>query len=77
MGNLGEEKPMKKLVIEVDGDEYVFEGGGGGQPGPNTVGTNEIIDDSVQMEDLNSSVKDAMVTDKDRVTQEQIDNFEV
>lgn len=44
---------------------------------PDTVGSREIKNDSVEMEDLNSRVKDAMVTDKDRVTQEQIDNFEV
>ena len=31
---------------------------GGGQPGPNTVGTEQIIDNSVMMEDLNVSVKE-------------------
>jgi hypothetical protein len=51
-------------------------GGGGSQPGPNTVGSREIQDDSVEMEDLSSSVKDSMVTDKDRVTQEELDNFQ-
>lgn len=49
----------------------------GSKPGPNTVGTNEIVDDSVEMEDLNQSVKDKMMTDGDRVTKEQLDNFEV
>ena len=37
------------------------EGGGGGgscQPGPNTVGTEQIIDNSVIMDDLNDSVKE-------------------
>lgn len=29
-----------------------------GQLGPDTVGTEQIIDDSVEMEDLNSSVRD-------------------
>ena len=29
----------------------------GGQPGPNTVGTEQIIDGAVEMEDLNDSVK--------------------
>jgi hypothetical protein len=33
-------------------------GGGGGELGPNTVGTDEIVDNSVQMEDLNDNVKD-------------------
>ena len=32
-------------------------GGGGMQPGPNTVGTEQIIDNSVIMDDLNDSVK--------------------
>lgn len=32
-------------------------GGGGSQPGPNTVGTEQIIDGAVEMEDLNDSVK--------------------
>lgn len=49
----------------------------GGQPGPDSVGTKEIKDDSVEMEDLNKSVKDAMVTGDDRVTQDELDNFEV
>ena len=37
-------------------------GGGGGscQPGPNTVGTEEIIDGSVKLEDLNQEVVDRM-----------------
>ena len=30
---------------------------GGMHPGPNTVGTEEIIDNSVEMQDLNDSVK--------------------
>lgn len=37
-------------------------GGGGGscQPGPNTVGTEEIIDGSVKIEDLNKEVTDKL-----------------
>lgn len=40
-------------------DHKPEEGGGGGgmQPGPNTVGTEEIIDGAVEMRDLNDSVK--------------------
>ena len=54
------------------------EGGGGGmQPGPNTVGTDEIIDDSVEMEDLSRDVKDKMLTGDNRVTQEELDQFKV
>ena len=64
MGNLGETKPINKLIIEIDGDDYVFEGGGGGgsiTPGVpiphDTVDSDSIIDGSVEMEDLNDSVK--------------------
>ena len=44
---------------------------------PDSVGTREIIDDSVEMEDLNQKVKDTMMTGDDRVTQEEIDKFNV
>lgn len=80
MGNLGEKKPISKIIIEAGGDEYVFEGSGGsitpGVPIPaDTVDTEAIIDGAVEMEDLNQKVKDKMVTDDDRVTQEDLDNF--
>lgn len=42
---------------------------------PDSVGTEEIKDDSVQLEDLNQTVKDTMLTGDDRVAQEDIDNF--
>lgn len=82
MSNLGETKPINKLIISMDGDDYVFEGGGGsitpGVPIPeDTVNSAAIIDGAVEMEDLNQSVKDAMVTENDRVTQEELDGFEV
>lgn len=57
MGNLTDTKPINQLIIEMGGNEYVF-AGGGGQPGPNTVGTEQIIDDAVEMEDLNPSVRE-------------------
>jgi hypothetical protein len=44
---------------------------------PDSVGSQEIKDESVEMVDLGKSVKDSMITDKDRVTQEQMDNFNV
>lgn len=34
--------------------------GGGGELGPNTVGSDEIINDSVKDEDLNKSVRDRL-----------------
>jgi hypothetical protein len=49
----------------------------GGQPGPDSVGTEEIKNDSVEMEDLNQKVKDTMLTGDDRVSQEDIDEFNV
>ena len=61
MGNLGETKPMSTLIIEVGGEEYVFAGGGGVEPGvplpDDTVGSNAIIDGAVQEEDLHDDVK--------------------
>lgn len=59
MGNLGETKPISRLIIEIDGDEYEFSGGGG-VPAPNSVGTEQIIDDSVEMQDLHEDVKKNM-----------------
>ena len=58
MANLGETKPMNQLIIEMGGNEYVFAGGGGGTPGPDSVGTDEIKDGAVVMDDLNDSVKE-------------------
>ena len=51
--------------------------GGGGQPSPDSVGTEEIRDDSIEMEDLNQKVKDTMVTGEDHVTKEELDDFSV
>jgi hypothetical protein len=54
----------------------VLSGGGGTQPAPDSVGTEEIIDGSVQMVDLNDDVKDTMMTGDDRVTQDDLNRFE-
>ena len=54
-----EEKTINKIIIEQGGVEYVFEGGGG-TPGPDTVGTEQIIDGAVETEDLNQDVIDRM-----------------
>ena len=56
MGNLTETKPMSTLIIEVGGEEYVFSGSGG-TPGPDTVGTEQIIDGAVEEQDLHDDVK--------------------
>lgn len=69
---VGDTKPISKIVIEIGGDEYVFEGGGGVTPGvplpDDTVDTNAIIDGAVQEEDLNDSVKDRMTITHDSTT---------
>lgn len=44
---------------------------------PNSVDSDSIVDDSIEMEDLNKKVKDKMLTDDDRVTSQDIDNFNV
>lgn len=86
MRNLSvKEQGDKAYLLEhkTSGDEVVMtmplpeSGGGGSQPGPNTVGSDEIIDNSIKMEDLNQEVKDEMITKNDRVTPEQLDDFVV
>lgn len=59
--------------------EYIesIAGGGGSTPAPDSVGSEQIKDDSIEMEDLSKGVKDSMLTDGNRVTQEELDNFEV
>jgi len=62
-----ETQKINKIIIDMDGKEYEFDGGGGGQPGPHSVGhdelkgdsvgTDNIIDGAVQMEDLHDDVK--------------------
>ncbi len=64
MGNLGEKKAISTLTVEIDGAEYVMQGGGGITPGvpipADTVDTNAIIDGAVELEDLNDEVKAKM-----------------
>lgn len=56
---------------------YDIGGSGGSTPAHDSVGSQEIKDDSIQLEDLNQNVKDAMVMDNDRVTAEDLQGFEV
>ena len=46
----------------------MVESGGGSQPGPNTVGTEQIVDGAVEEQDLNDSVKDRMTVTYDAST---------
>jgi hypothetical protein len=69
MGNLGDTKPIGKLVITIDGNDYVLAGGGGGGPlPPDSVGTEQIIDGAVEEEDLHNDVKDRMTITHDSST---------
>ena len=82
MENSSETKPIGKLTVEMGENKYVLNGGGGGvTPGipipKDTVNSDSIIDGSVDMVDLADEVKDEMVTGDDRVTQEDLDRFEV
>ena len=47
---------LKKLVIEIYGKEYEYEGGAG-TPAPNSVDSSTIKDGSVQIVDLHDDVK--------------------
>lgn len=76
MDNPRQTKPMGRFVVDMGDDEYALDGGSG-RPGPDTVGTEQIIDDSVEMEDLNHKVKAKMLTDDDRVTQDDLAGFDV
>ena len=69
----GETKAVEKFIIEMNGNDYVFSGGGGGlTPGvpipADTVDTEAIIDGAVQEQDLNDSVKDRMTITHDAST---------
>lgn len=80
---MAEEKKLTKLILKTGPDRGVYELGGGGSITPgvpipeNTVNSRAIVDDSVEMEDLNQKVKDKMLTDDDRVTREDLNNFNV
>ena len=77
-------KKIEKIVAGTFGREYeiVVSGGGEGvKPGVpiprDTVDSDAIIDGSIGRQDLSEDVIDAMVTDADRVTQDDLDKFEV
>lgn len=64
-----ETQKINKLIISIGGTDYELDGGGGGgQPGPNTVGTEQIIDGAVEEQDLHDDVKDRMTITHDSST---------
>ena len=65
---MAEKETISKLIIEMGGKEYELDGGGGSQPGPNTVGTEQIIDGAVEEQDLHEDVKDRMTVTHDAST---------
>lgn len=79
---MADTKKLTKLILKTGPDRGVYDLGGSGitpdVPIPeNTVDTRSIVDDTIEMQDLNQKVKDKMVTDDDRVTAEELANFEV
>ena len=64
-----ETQKISKLIIEINGEEYEFDGGGGSGPlPPDSVGTEQIIDGAVEEEDLHDDVKDRMTVTHDAST---------
>ena len=56
-----EKKMITSLTIDMDGVDYVMDGSGG-VPGPNTVGTEQLIDGGVEIQDLDPDIE---ATDED------------
>ena len=66
---MADTQPINKLIISIGGTDYELDGGGGGgQPGPDTVGTEQIIDGAVEEQDLNDTVKNRMTITHDSST---------
>ena len=81
---MADTKKLTKLILKTGPDRGVYDlggEGGGVTPGvpipENTVDTRSIVDDTIEMQDLNQKVKDKMLTDDDRVTREDLNNFNV
>lgn len=70
----------RKLIIEdCDGTQYEVAGSGGSggsQPAPNSVGSQEIVDESIKKEDLEKDIQDKLdVLDESNViTEEELEN---
>lgn len=55
---------VESMVIKYKGKTYEFSSGSG-TPAPDSVGSEQIKDDSVMMEDLNTEVKDKITNTYD------------
>lgn len=68
----------KIIVADVDGKEHEFKGGSGegSRPGPNTVGSAEIEDESIEKQDLHKDIQDKLdlLEDSNVVTEEELEN---
>jgi hypothetical protein len=66
-----------KLIVDmtaIDGNEYEI-AGGGGVPGPSSIGSEEIKNDSVGMEDLTPAVRAAIEAGGTPATDSDIDEL--
>ena len=54
---MAETQTFNKLIVEIGGVDYEYAGGGSGPLGPDTVGTEQIIDGSVEMQDLDPNIE--------------------
>ena len=60
---------INKIIFDIDGKEYEFDGGGGTGPlPPDSVGTEQIIDGAVEEQDLHDDVKGRMTITHDSST---------
>lgn len=79
---MADTKKLTKLILKTGPDRGVYELCGEGiTPGvpipEDTVDSRAIVNDTIEMEDLNQNVKNKMLTDDDRVTRQDLDNFNV
>ena len=68
---------IKKIVIDVFGKEYELAGGGeGSQPAPNSVGSDEIKDKSIERQDLSDDIQNTLndVSDENVVSESELED---
>ena len=55
------DSPEEGQILKFNGSIWKNEDDNSGTPGPDTVGSKQIIDNSVEIRDLNDSVKDKII----------------